>query len=104
MVSPLPVAVMASHTAHALVVMFQQMASDGERVALFRLPEVVQHHLQREQRLAGSFSRCGVETDAVHQRVDRAAENDREGRVVHMAVVVDPVASDCRLEQGEWGM
>jgi hypothetical protein len=36
----------------------------------------------------------GVEADAVHQGVNRAAEHQRIGGVVHMVVVVDPRCVD----------
>jgi hypothetical protein len=46
----------------------------------------------------GALARRPVEADAVHQRVDRAAEHDRISRIIHVAVVVDPFADHGRFE------
>ena len=76
--------------AHALLVVLEQMAGHGKGVAFLRLPEIMQHHLQRIDGLAALPPRRGVEPDAVHERVARAAEHERIGRVVHVAVIVHP--------------
>jgi hypothetical protein len=43
----------------------------------------------------------GVEADAVHQRVERAAEHQRVGGVAHLAVVANPLGGDLRLIDGQ---
>ena len=98
-----PGAVMPSEILHALVVVLEQLTGDRERVALLRFLEIMQHHLQGEQGLPSPLARGGVKADPVHQRVNRTAEHDRIGSIIHVAVVIDPIADHGRLEHRKRG-
>jgi hypothetical protein len=84
-----------------LGVVLQQLADDAQRRAELGLAEVMQHDLQGVERVAGGLAHVGAEADVLHPAISGAAEHQCVGRVVHVAIVVDPIRGDFEVPENQ---
>ena len=86
-----------------LGIVVDQPNIDEQRLSLVRLGEIADMGLERKRRIA--MRRTGIRAKAqpLQERVGRLAEHAGKGRIVHVAVVIDPFRADRRPIAGEGG-
>ena len=64
---------------------------------------IVDDDVGLQETLCDILQSAGVEANAVHQRIARATEDQRVGRVVHVAVVINPFREHNCVQHGKRG-